>query len=106
MKREGIQFHEGVPEIGRLKEWFPKGGLLVLDDMMAEGGNDQEVLDLFAKHSHHENMTLIYLCQDMLIISWLSRTLDIKLGMTNLLLEAFPTNCQDIMEVYRKETER
>ena len=28
----GIQFHEGVPTPFHLQKWFPKGGLLVLDD--------------------------------------------------------------------------
>jgi len=47
------------------KKWFPGGGLLVLDDLMAEGGNDKRVLDLFTKHSHHQNVTVLYLCQDI-----------------------------------------
>ena len=37
----------------------------MLDDLMAEGGEDKELLDLFTKHSHHQNITVIYLCQDM-----------------------------------------
>ena len=44
---------------------FPNGGLLVLDDLMEEGGNDKRVLDLFTKHSHHQDVTVIYLCRDM-----------------------------------------
>ena len=65
MKEQGVKFHEGVPDTDQLKTWFPKGGLLVLDDLMAEGGNDKRVLDLFTKHSHHQNVTVLYLCQDM-----------------------------------------
>ena len=65
MKDAGVQFHEGIPESGYLKSWFQKGGVLVLDDLMAEGGEDKELLDLFTKHSHHQNITVLYLCQDM-----------------------------------------
>jgi len=65
MKERGIKFHEGVPDSDQLKKWFPSGGLIVLDDLMAEGGNDKRVLDLFTKHSHHQNITVLYLCQDM-----------------------------------------
>ena len=36
MKDAGVQFHEGVPTIFHLQKWFPKGGLLVLDDLMVE----------------------------------------------------------------------
>ena len=65
MKEQGIKFPKGVPNTDQLKTWFPKGGLLVLDDLMAEGGNDKWVLDLFTKHSHHQNVTVLHLCQDM-----------------------------------------
>ena len=61
----GIQFHEGVPTTFHLQKWFSKGGLLVLDDLMVEGGEYKELLDLFTKHSHHQNITVLYLCQDM-----------------------------------------
>ena len=64
MKRCGIKFHEGIPELSDLTKWFPKGGVLVMDDLMDEGGNDKRVLDLFTKHSHHRNITVLYLSQE------------------------------------------
>ena len=66
MKKRGIRFHEGIPELSDLAKWFPQGGILVMDDLMDEGGSDKRVLDLFTKHSHHRNITVLYLCQDML----------------------------------------
>ena len=36
MKDAGVQLNEGIPETDHLMSWFPKGGLLVLDDLMAE----------------------------------------------------------------------
>ena len=48
-----------------LKSWFPKSTLLVLDDPIAEGGEYKEMLDLFTKHSHHQSIAVLYLCQDM-----------------------------------------
>ena len=65
MQEVGLQFHEGIPEIDNLKSWLLQWGLLVLDDLMAERGEDKELMDLFTKHSHHQNITVIYLCQDM-----------------------------------------
>ena len=67
MKQQGVHFHAGIPDSELLPVWFPKkkGGLLVLDDLMEEGGNDKRVLDLFTKHSHHQNITVLYLCQDI-----------------------------------------
>ena len=45
MKDAGVQFHEGVPATFHLQKWFKKGGLLVLDDLMVEGGEDKQLLD-------------------------------------------------------------
>ena len=119
MQEAGVQFHEGIPEIDNLKSWLPQGGLLVLDDLMAEGGEDKELLDLFTKHSHHQNITVIYLCQDMFPPGKYAKSISRnahyiiafknprdQLGMKNLLLQAFPTCWQDMMDVYQKVGER
>ena len=119
MKEAGVQFHEGVPTTFHLKKWFPKGGFLVLGDLMAEGGEGKELLDLFTKHSHHQNTTVLYLCQDMIppgkYVKSISRNahyviafknLRDQLGVRNLLLQAFPTYWQDVMDMYQKVIKR
>ena len=119
MKDAGVQFHEGIPETNHLKSWFPKGRLLVLDNLMAEGGEEKELLDLFTKHSHHKNITVLYLCQDMFPPGKYAKSISRnahyivafknprdQLGMRNLLLQAFPTCWQDMMDVYQKVTKR
>ena len=66
MQDQGVVFHEGIPDHEALVQWFPQGqGVLVLDDLMDEGSHDKRVLDLFTKHSHHQGVTVLYLCQDM-----------------------------------------
>ena len=66
MQDRGVRFHEGIPDHDALVQWFPQGqGVLVLDDLMDEGSHDKRVLDLFTKHSHHQGVTVLYLCQDM-----------------------------------------
>ena len=42
LKQHGVQFHEGVPNSNLLPKWFPKGGILALDDLMNEGSSDQK----------------------------------------------------------------
>ena len=61
-KKDGIQFHRGLPDPSHLTKWFgpTRGGVLVLDDLMEEGGQDKRVLDLFTKDSHHRNITVLY----------------------------------------------
>ena len=120
MKHTGIKFHEGVPDVSHLQKWFTaKGGILVLDDLMAEGDNDKEVMDLLTKHSHHRNITVLYLCQDMFPPGKYAKTISRnshyivtfknprdQLSMRNILLQAYPKTWEQVMEVYRKETER
>ena len=91
----------------------------MLDDLMAEGGEAKELLDLFTKHSHHQNSTVLYLYQDMFPPGKYAKSISRnahyivafknprdQLGMRNLLLQAFPTCWQDMMDVYQKVTEQ
>lgn len=66
-KEKRVQFHEGLPTAEGLDQWFgpTQRGLLVLDDLMEEGVNDKRVLDLFSKQSHHRNISVMFLCQDL-----------------------------------------
>ena len=119
MEDAGIQFHEGVPITFHFQKLFPKGGLLVLADLIVEGGEDKELLDLITKHSLHQNITVLYLCQDMFppgkyaksnsrnahyVIAF--KNPQDQLGMRNLLLQAFPICWHDMMDVYQKVTQR
>ena len=105
LKKGGVYFHEGIPESSRLSKWFPRGGILVLDDLMDEGANDKNVLDLFTKHSYHQNITVIYLCQDLFPAGKFAKTISRnahyiaafknprdQLGLRNLLQQSFPTS--------------
>ena len=66
VKDAGVQFHEGIPTTFHPHKWFPKGDLLMLYDLIVEEGEDTEWLDLFTKHSsHHQNITVLYLCKNI-----------------------------------------
>ena len=47
MKKKGVRFHQGISTPSQLGTWFSgrAGGVLVLDDLMKEGGNGKRVLD-------------------------------------------------------------
>ena len=117
LKKGGVKFNEGIPDNQLQPKWFPNGGILVLDDLMDEDGNDKNVLDLFTKHSHHQNITVIYLCQDLFPIGRFAKTISRnahyisvfknprdQLGLRNLLQQSFPTNFKGVMEAVRKVT--
>lgn len=77
------------------------------------------MLDLFTKHSHHRNVTVIYICQDMFPPGKHAKSISRnahyevafknprdQLGFKHLLLQAFPMEWQDIMQVYSEATQR
>ena len=62
-------FVEGIPE--DIPAIFPRDncpGTLVLDDLMRNCSEDERILDLFTKVSHHCDVTCIYLTQNL--FSW------------------------------------
>ena len=73
-----IKFHEGLPT-----EWTdlidPRvRNLIILDDLMSECGSDPEVTKLFTKGSHHQNLSVIYIVQNLFHQSKESRTISLN----------------------------
>lgn len=119
LEEGGVHFHHGIPDYATLKKWFPHGGLLVLDDLMEEGASDKQVLDLFTKYSHHNDITVLFLCQDMFPPGKYSKSISRnahyvvafknprdQIGMRNLLLQAFPAQWKQVMDRFSQVTER
>ena len=114
-------FYKGIPEVMLLTKWFgpTKGGVMVLDDLMAEGGKDKQVLDLFTKDSHHRNITVLYLTQDLFPPGKFSKTINRnahyliafkhprdQTGIRNVLTQAFPTDWRDKLDLFQQVTSR
>ena len=114
-----IHFHEGVPTVENLDKWFRHtgGGLLVMDDLMDECGNDKTAMDIFTKHSHHRNISVIYITQDLFPKGKFAKTINRNvhyivafknpcdtIGMRTVLSQAFPQTWKDVMTVFQKAT--
>lgn len=56
-----VEIFEGVPDLDIFKD--NKNRILVLDDLMTHQNND--FIDLFTRISHHNNVTVIYLTQNL-----------------------------------------
>ena len=80
-----------------------------------------ELVDQTTKHSHHQNITVLYLCQDMLLPGKYAKSISrnahyvivlkksqrsVILGIRNLLLQALPTYWQDVMDMHQKVIKR
>ena len=57
-----IEFVKGIPENLEKDSYFDihKRNLMVIDDQMADAGNDKRIVNLFTRGSHHRNLSVIY----------------------------------------------
>jgi hypothetical protein len=52
--------------------------LLILDDLMQEAGNAKEICDLFTKGSHHRNLSVILIVQNLFHQGKMMRTISLN----------------------------
>ena len=92
---------------------------MVLDDLMDEGAKDKRVLHLFSKHSHHRNISVLFLCQDLFPPGKFAKTISRnahyivafknprdQVGMRTLTLQAFPNDWSHVMNIFHECTQR
>ena len=70
----GVEFHEGIPSLDTFDG--QQRTLLVLDDLMQE--TDSRVTSIFTKISHHKNVSVIYLTQNLFYGSKQNRTISLN----------------------------
>ena len=93
--------------------------LLVLDDLMSQCSNDQRVADLFTRGSHHREISVLYLTENLFPPGKLSRTISLNshyfvifrnprdsLGISTLAKQMFPGCTDYLMESFRDATSR
>ena len=70
----GVEFHDGLPEVSSFDE--KKRTLLVMDDLMT--CTDDRMVDIFTKISHHRNLSVVYLTQNLFYKIKQTRTLSLN----------------------------
>ena len=62
-----IEFVHGIPDYLHSPQFInpDKRNLIVFDDLMTEAKCDQRIADLFTKGSHHRNISIVYLTQNV-----------------------------------------
>ena len=70
----GVEFHDGLSEVSSFDG--KKRTLLVMDDLMTS--TDNRVVDIFTKNSHHRNLSVVYLTQDIFYQNKQTRTLSLN----------------------------
>ena len=114
---QGISFVEGIPE--NLNSYIDAGStnLVVIDDLMSESGNNKRISKLFTKGSHHRNLSVIYIVQNLFHKG--SENRDISLNthylvlfknprdasqITSLAKQMYPGSVKFLQEAYRDAT--
>lgn len=61
---KSIEFREGLPQSGDYtNDCRPK--LLIIDDLMRESSSGSSIVNLFTKGSHHNNLSIIFITQNV-----------------------------------------
>ncbi len=71
-----IDFKEGLPDIADFNP--SQNSILILDDLMTQAGKDEKVLKLFTVDSHHLNLTVFFLTQNIFPQEKYSRSISLN----------------------------
>ena len=77
---KGIEFVKGIPANIEDEQFLNPAirNLIVIDDLMSEASNDKRICDLFTKGSHHRNLSVICLVQNLYYQGKESRTMSLN----------------------------
>ena len=104
-----VTFVEGIPkDIPSLFPMSCRPGILVLDDLMRNCSEDERILDLFTKVSHHCDVACIYLTQNLFPPGKFSRSNPLNprdtLGFRTLAQQAFAGHVPYVWESFQDAT--
>jgi hypothetical protein len=71
-----IEFHQGLPSISKINS--ADNNMIILDDLMSECVENKDILQLFTVGSHHNNISAIFLTQNIFCKGKHSRTINLN----------------------------
>ena len=97
-----IEFVKGIPPDLEHGSYFDvnKRNLIVFDDQMIDAGGDKRIVNLFTRGSHHRNLSVIYIVQNLFHQGKGSRS--ISLNSHYLVLFINPRDKLQIVRQYRE----
>ena len=116
MEETGTKFHRGLPNVERdiANDGNPRW--LIIDDLMEEGSGKTQTNDLYTKHSHHRNISVFFVVQNLFKKE--NRTLSLnthylflfknprdKQVVVSLAKQAFPGKVAGVRKAYEMATE-
>lgn len=76
LKSFPIEFIEGIPSDNYLDQCYDS--LLVFDDLINETKDDERILNIFTKHSHHRRLSVIHVSQNLFNKGSVLRTINLN----------------------------
>ena len=107
MKKEKVQFHEGLPTSEKLDQWFgpTQGDSWCWTISWTKAPTTNACWISYSEHSHHRNISVLFLCQDLFPPGKFAKTISRnvhyivafknprdQVGMHTLTLQAFPND--------------
>lgn len=112
LEKNGVKFIEGLPT-----DDLPKGALVIIDDLMAE--TTEKVTKIFTKGSHHLDISIIYLVQNLFHKGKEQRTISLnsqyivlfknprdRSQITNLAKQMYPGRGKYLADAFNNATEQ
>ena len=75
---KNIEFVEGLPELDRYTSPLQQRKLIILDDLMDEANGSESIQHLFTRGSHHYNISVFLLTQNIFNQGKFARTININ----------------------------
>lgn len=109
-----VRFNEGLPDAKEFDGTRPT--LLVIDDLMHEAG--KSVAELFTRESHHRNISVVFLTQNLFAKSAYSRTISLnahylvlfknprdRAQVAHLSRQIYPSNAKFLVDAFHDATD-
>ena len=110
-----IYFHQGLIETEEINK--DENNLMILDDLMTKCENDERILNLFTTDSHHNNISVFLITQNIFSKGKFSRTISLnsnyiillnnprdKQQINCLARQMYPKNSKFLIEAYNDAT--
>lgn len=114
---KNIYFHNGIIDTSELSE--NNENLIILDDLMDESSNNKEILHLFTRGSHHKNISVFLMTQNLFSNGKYSRSISLnshyiilfnnprdRSQVKYLSRQMYPSNSNFLDECYRDATNK
>jgi hypothetical protein len=109
--KRDITFKQGLPDVKKFNG--KQRTLLIIDDMMTESNEDGS--NIVTKYSHHRDISVIFLTQNLFYKSRHSRTMSFmvifknlpdKIQIATLARQMFPNNSKYLVDAYEQATRK